>query len=187
VERLAAGIAGQSGHKVRFADINGDGYADYVIQFDGGGATVSINTKNVGSDSGKRNFEPSVTIAGGVQGVPGSKIQYADINGDGHADYLIVYDGGAVTAYLNNGNLKFDLHGTVATGLQGIPGNRVRLTDVDGDGYADYVIMPVGRNTEPPPPPPTQCQSMFDCEQACPVSQFTSVTLLIPANNPTSF
>ncbi|KAK2780040.1 hypothetical protein FQN52_002265 [Onygenales sp. PD_12] len=98
VKDLAGGIRGQSGDQVRFADIDGDGYADYIVQSDDGAATVSINTKNVGNDDGKRNFEEAVVIAKGVDGVSGDKIQYADINGDGRADYLIVYDGGAVTA-----------------------------------------------------------------------------------------
>ncbi|KAK2800926.1 hypothetical protein FQN51_005861 [Onygenales sp. PD_10] len=98
VKDLAGGIRGQSGDQVRFADIDGDGYADYIAQSDDGAATVSINTKNVGNDDGKRNFDEAVVIAKGVDGVSGDKIQYADINGDGRADYLIVYDGGAVTA-----------------------------------------------------------------------------------------
>ncbi|KAF7556172.1 hypothetical protein G7Z17_g1584 [Cylindrodendrum hubeiense] len=124
VKGFAAGIDGQSGSKVRFADIDGDGYADYIIQFAGGAANVSINTKNVGSDSDSRNFQGSVTIAGGIDGVAGDKIQYADINGDGRADYLVVYNGGAVTAYVNNGKNKFDHFGTVAAGTQDSAGKQ---------------------------------------------------------------
>ncbi|MEJ2853309.1 MULTISPECIES: hypothetical protein [unclassified Saccharothrix] len=36
-------------------------------------------------------------------GYPGSKSVFRDISGDGRADYLVVYDGGAVRAWLNRG------------------------------------------------------------------------------------
>ncbi|KAL3429083.1 hypothetical protein BDV09DRAFT_180952 [Aspergillus tetrazonus] len=162
VRNFAAGVNGFSGDKVHFADIDGDGYADYVLQAINGSATVSINTHNVGSKSGERNFEPPRLIAGGVDDVPGSKIRYADLNGDGRADYLILYDGGAVTAYINNGDYRFDEYGTVATGVSGAPGSRVVLTDVDGDGYADYVILAVEREL-----PSTGCMVDSDCTGEC--------------------
>lgn len=34
-----------------------------------------------------------------------ARFEFADLNGDGSDDYLIIYGGGAVKAFLNNGNL----------------------------------------------------------------------------------
>ncbi|KAL4863710.1 hypothetical protein BDV12DRAFT_201841 [Aspergillus spectabilis] len=162
VRDFAAGVKGFSGDKVQFADIDGDGYADYVLQAINGSATVSINTGNVGSDRESRNFNPPRSIAAGVDGVAGSKIRYADINGDGRADYLVLYDGGAVKAYINDGNYRFNEYGTVATGVSGAPGSRVVLTDVDGDGYADYVILAVEREL-----PSAGCMADSECRGEC--------------------
>lgn len=173
VRNFAAGVNGFSGDKVHFADIDGDGYADYVLQAINGSATVSINTHNVGSKSGERNFEAPRLIAGGVDDVPGSKIRYADLNGDGRADYLILYDGGAVKAYINNGDYRFDEYGTVATGVSGAPGSRVVLTDVDGDGYTDYVILAVEREL-----PSAGCMADSDCSGECDVSIFSLLFIL---------
>ncbi|KAJ3540811.1 hypothetical protein NM208_g4894 [Fusarium decemcellulare] len=40
------------------------------------------------------------TIAAGVS--PQGPVRYADINGDGKADYLVVFNGGAINAYIND-------------------------------------------------------------------------------------
>ncbi|EGU73679.1 hypothetical protein FOPG_16934 [Fusarium oxysporum f. sp. conglutinans race 2 54008] len=39
------------------------------------------------------------------EGISDSHIEFADVNVDNRADYLIIYGGGAIKAYLNNGNL----------------------------------------------------------------------------------
>ncbi|MFJ8078234.1 FG-GAP repeat domain-containing protein [Streptomyces sp. NPDC096176] len=44
-------------------------------------------------------------IATGV-GASGDQVELADINGDGRDDYLVVDDGGAVRAWLNNGIVR---------------------------------------------------------------------------------
>jgi hypothetical protein len=36
-------------------------------------------------------------------GYPGDKSAFRDISGDGKADYVVVYDGGSVRAWLNRG------------------------------------------------------------------------------------
>ncbi|WLW54163.1 hypothetical protein [Streptomyces sp. YU58] len=36
-------------------------------------------------------------------GYPGDKAAFRDISGDGKADYVVVYDGGSVRAWLNRG------------------------------------------------------------------------------------
>jgi hypothetical protein len=61
------------------------------------------------------------------------------MTGDGLADYLILYDGGAVRAFHNTGNLaddpssrNFDDWGTVASGVSGVSGSAVRFADLNG-------------------------------------------------------
>ncbi|KAK2780754.1 hypothetical protein FQN53_001022 [Emmonsiellopsis sp. PD_33] len=139
-------------NKVHFADVNaptGDGKADYLVIWDGGSVDGYINTGNLNKDGSKRNWEPSHTITPGLNGVTGDKIRFADVNGDGKADLCVLYNGGAVEAYLNTGVLNKDpskrswrpLPGVFAEGVNGVPGSKVRLADLDGDGLADYLVL----------------------------------------------
>ncbi|WP_037903388.1 FG-GAP repeat domain-containing protein, partial [Streptomyces sp. NRRL S-350] len=65
-----------------------------------------------------------------------SRVRFADWDGDGKADYILVNPGGSVRVYLNTGG---DGHGTwqdigqVASGLT-TDASRVRFADIDGDG-----------------------------------------------------
>ncbi|MFI1796472.1 esterase, partial [Streptomyces sp. NPDC020379] len=68
------------------------------------------------------------TFATGV-GQPADKIRFADINGDGKADYLVLQDDGVVNAWINNGGTGhggWTEQGTLATGV-GEPGSKVRI------------------------------------------------------------
>jgi hypothetical protein len=78
----ASGL-GESREKVHFKDMDGDGYADYVILYEGGSVDWARNTHNNGKDKGKRNWEREVTIAPGPDGVPNNRAQLYDIDGDG--------------------------------------------------------------------------------------------------------
>ncbi|MEU3752397.1 FG-GAP-like repeat-containing protein [Streptomyces olivoreticuli] len=134
---FATGV-GQPGDKVRFADINGDGKADYLIVHDNGSVDAWIN--NGGTNHG--GWTEQGTFATGV-GEPGSKVRFADINGDGKADYLTLQDDGVVNAWINNGGTGhggWTENGTFATGV-GQPGDKVRFADVNGDGKADYLVI----------------------------------------------
>ncbi|KAK2800927.1 hypothetical protein FQN51_005862 [Onygenales sp. PD_10] len=136
-------------NKVHFADVNGNGKADYLVIWDAGSVDGYINTGNLNKDGSKRNWEPSHTIAPGLNGVTGDKIRFADVNGDGKADLCVLYNGGDVEAYLNTGVLNKDpskrswrpLPGVFAEGVNGVPGSKVRLADLDGDGLADYLVL----------------------------------------------
>ncbi|KAH8806195.1 hypothetical protein F5884DRAFT_860774 [Xylogone sp. PMI_703] len=164
IKGFAGGINDTSGSKVRFADINGDGYADYILQFDGGSAKFSSNTKNVGSDKDAHNFVGDSTIAEWAGAIEGDKIQYADINNDGFADYLQVFDHGGVEVFLNNKKNTFDPYGSVSGGTDKALGKKVLITDIDGDGFADFVIMDL-----PADPNTRSCQAKDDCSGFCAV------------------
>jgi hypothetical protein len=67
---------------IRFADLNGDGRADYlVVSFDGTvGAYLNLGGPDNGPNAAKVSWLPQGTIASGV-GAIRQGIQFADING----------------------------------------------------------------------------------------------------------
>ncbi|WP_344121757.1 FG-GAP-like repeat-containing protein [Streptomyces blastmyceticus] len=134
---FASGV-GAPGDKVRFADINGDGKADYLVVQDDGVVKAWINN----GGNGHGGWTAFGTFASGVD-EPGSRVRFADINGDGKADYLVVQDYGVVKAWINNGGTKhggWTAFGTFASGV-GEPDDRVRFADINGDGKADYLVV----------------------------------------------
>ncbi|KAH6971314.1 hypothetical protein EDB80DRAFT_692629 [Ilyonectria destructans] len=140
---IAPGV-GEPGHKIQFADLNGDGYADYIVVFDGGAADVYLNQKNIPPNGG-RIWADKETVSGGV-GASGNKIVFADINGNGLAEYIVQYDGGASKGYNNTGNIpdagksrNWEYMGTIAAGVS--PQGPVVYADIDGDGKADYLVV----------------------------------------------
>ncbi len=127
---------GVFGDLIQFADVNGDGRGDYLVvsPFDG-----SVHAwLNEGGDSGAGGWTPLGPIANGV-GSPRRQVRFADVNGDGKTDYLIVNDNGSVTGYLNSGVNSYTKV-PIAAGV-GYPGSQVRFADVNGDGKADYLVV----------------------------------------------
>ncbi len=134
------------GDEIQFADVNGDGKADYlIIDRKTGAVTIELNL-------GGGNWGPATIVASGTGAPAGSKVMFADINGDGFADYLTISSiNGTVTAYMNggvkaDGTLNLYNVGQVAPGV-GAPSLdlAVIFADLDGDGVADYFA--VNRNT----------------------------------------
>ncbi|MBO2010351.1 FG-GAP-like repeat-containing protein [Hymenobacter negativus] len=139
-EALGSAIAGAG-------DVNGDGYADFMIgapgsgtasgtvRFYSGGSTLSFVSLTRGTASDR--FGASLTSAG-------------DTNGDGYADFLIGAPGvssgaGAAHYYLGSStsitaatNPTTMLTGTTAGDAfgQSLSG----ASDVNGDGYADFAV-----------------------------------------------
>ncbi len=93
------GITGTKGQSIRFADLTGEGRDDLISVDSRGRARAWIN-------KGDNKWEAIGEIAPGFdEDLSDSRIEFIDVNGDKRADYLIIYGGGAVKAYLNNGNL----------------------------------------------------------------------------------
>ncbi|WP_018554712.1 FG-GAP-like repeat-containing protein [Streptomyces sp. ATexAB-D23] len=84
---------------------------------------------NTGGD-GRGGWQDNGAIATGSSGWLAGQIRFADINGDGRADYLVLDDNGAVHAYLHTagtaGTVKWADQGVIATGT-GAPGFRVHI------------------------------------------------------------
>ncbi|RYP76005.1 hypothetical protein DL771_002077 [Monosporascus sp. 5C6A] len=138
-------IKGVPGDKVHFADITGDGRADFLVIWDGGAVTAYLNNGNIPPKPGTRIWQDGYSVATGV-GEPGSKVRFADITGDRRAEYLIVYDGGAVKSCNNTGNIpdvgeprNWFAMGVITAGVS--PQGPVRFADINGDGKADYLTV----------------------------------------------
>lgn len=134
------------GANVRFADLNGDGYADYVVVDPATGSiTVALNN---GTDLAAGNGWIQAGTILSVPGATGATVELADLNNDGWADYLVVNQStGAVQAWLNGGPdasapgaWKWTSLGTIAAG-GGNNGWPIVFADIDGDGMADYVVI----------------------------------------------
>ncbi|WP_079008331.1 FG-GAP-like repeat-containing protein [Streptomyces sp. XY431] len=130
-----------SGAQVRFAEINGDNRADYLVVQDNGAVRAWLNTPG---DGGRPSWTSLGVIAPGT-GAPGDHVQFADVNGDGRDDYLVVQDNAAVFAWLNTpgtgGVPSWRSLGLVAPGVPGVTGDLVRFADYDGDGRDDYLVV----------------------------------------------
>ncbi|RSL78301.1 hypothetical protein CEP51_008323 [Fusarium floridanum] len=141
---------------LRFADINGDGVDDYIwVDPETGAPSVRLNMGPDGNDQlgwGWKPLNDGNPIARGA--APGEKVRFADLDGNGRADYIIIdpKDGG-MRGWLNGGpssneyGWNFAEQGRIFQGGIG-PGANVRLADVDGDGFDDYIYLhPGGRTT----------------------------------------
>ncbi|NEA71498.1 FG-GAP-like repeat-containing protein [Streptomyces sp. SID13588] len=132
--RVAAGLTTDPA-RVRFADFDGDGRADYVLINANGSVTVYLNR---GGD-GHGGWSSLGQIATGVT-TDASRVRFADFDGDGRTDYVLINTNGSVTVYLNRGG---DGHGgwsslgQIATGVT-TDATKVRFADFDADGRADY-------------------------------------------------
>ncbi|KAL6359051.1 hypothetical protein LRP88_09250 [Fusarium phalaenopsidis] len=81
------------------------------------------------------------TIAAGVN--PQGPVEYADIDGDGKADYLVVWRGGAVNAYISSYHwLDVDLEDDSGPGSGGNDGGGSGGGDDENDEDDDYEKAP---------------------------------------------
>ncbi|KAL8672053.1 MAG: hypothetical protein Q9168_003480 [Polycauliona sp. 1 TL-2023] len=136
---VATGI-GRDGQGVRFADINGDGKADYVWLSQKGEMEVYLNV--IGENPAK--FVPynnGKFVATGVGGKR-DEIRLADINGDRRADYIRIHqNNGSVDLWTNQVGINpanWIQHGSVASGV-GSSGPNVRFGILTTSGRADYI------------------------------------------------
>jgi len=129
IGQIASGTGPQL--RVRFADVDGDSLADYLIVNDDGSVSWWRNTGNLNKLASSRNFEDKRLFSASV-GASWNNVVIADIDGDGRADYLILYSGGSLKAWKNNPGGTMQELGTIAPGISGVPGDKVRIKDYDG-------------------------------------------------------
>ncbi|WP_327364892.1 C40 family peptidase [Streptomyces sp. NBC_01296] len=124
------------------ADITGDGKADLMVLSTDG--TIGLRP---GSGT---SFGASTTVSAGWQNYLGGagqgRLYYADINGDGKKDLLVLGTDGTLGVRFNNGSgTSFGASVPISSGWQnylGQPGQgRLSFPDINGDGKADLVIQ----------------------------------------------
>ncbi|MFF3017336.1 FG-GAP-like repeat-containing protein [Streptomyces sp. NPDC057939] len=124
--------------RVRFADWDGDGRADYVLVAEDGSVSVYLNR---GGD-GHGGWDLAASVARGLTR-DADQVRFIDFDGDGRTDYALQRPDGPVSVFLNkggDGHGGWQDRGTIATGAT-TDVSRVRWTDFDGDGYADYTVV----------------------------------------------
>lgn len=129
----------------------GDGKADYLwVNPDTGELTCWINNYPGLYSPAGTNQAPRIGIIADGAG-PGNQVFFADMNGNGKADYLVVDPNtGSVTVYWNEGpdptaenGWRFNPGGIIATGVEHANLATLRFADTNGDGRADYVVAGV--------------------------------------------
>ncbi|MEV4252846.1 VCBS repeat-containing protein [Spirillospora sp. NPDC049652] len=141
-----AGTEAGSGRS-RWADLNGDGYADYLTVESDGSVNAYINPRDTSSDGGGSggDWEYRGRIHGpdSTASADPNRVRFADFDGDGRADYLRINPDNSVDADLNkggDGNGGWQRVPAVASGATPDP-KFVRFADMNADGLTDYNII----------------------------------------------
>ncbi|GAA4232755.1 hypothetical protein GCM10022254_33540 [Actinomadura meridiana] len=93
---------------------------------------------------------PRGKIASGTGLADDEEVQFADIDGDGRDDYLVVNDeSGAVKAWINaggdqDGKPGWIERGQIASGVDLGQNDHIDFADINGDGRDDYLVYNVG-------------------------------------------
>ncbi|MER5885895.1 GDSL-type esterase/lipase family protein [Streptomyces sp. NPDC001941] len=120
--------------RIRFADIDGDGRADYVRLLDGD-TKVDVFYNRGGDTPGHDGWEPGGAILTNLKSRTNEQIAFADLNSDGKEDYVALDGDGVPNAWFNTGRADWTERGKIATGT----GGTVAFPELDGDGRADWV------------------------------------------------
>ncbi|SCG60754.1 Repeat domain-containing protein [Micromonospora zamorensis] len=124
--------------RMRFADLNNDGLAEFVrINSDG---TVSA-FRNNGILAGNA-WSAAVVIAASPGTTDPLRMRFADLNNDGLAEFVRINSDGTVSAFRNNGILAGNAW-SAAVVIAASPGTtdplRMRFADLNNDGLAEFV------------------------------------------------
>ncbi|MFE2200833.1 GDSL-type esterase/lipase family protein [Streptomyces amritsarensis] len=138
---VASGV-GAASDQVRFADLNGDKRADYLVIDGQGRARAWLN--NGPADGGGWAWGWKGEVASGV-GATRDQVRLVDLNGDDRVDYLVLGDHGQVRAWMNSGpaaggGWAWKWAGEVASGVGALRDN-IDFADLDGDRRSDYLVV----------------------------------------------
>jgi len=124
-------LSGNDYPSVAVADLNGDGYNDFVVtKYSSSQAVVFLN-----DGDGTFTAQSPLTTGGGPYG----GLVLVDVDNDGDVDIVTAdYDDGTVSVLKNNGDGTFAAKTSVSTGLTNP--DFVSAGDLDGDGDADLAV-----------------------------------------------
>jgi len=152
IDNLGGDFGGFYGPAGSAGDVNGDGFADFVVRDNGLPSDTVAAYVYLGSATGLPTA-PSITLNGRVGPTEtGSVAGVGDVNGDGYADILVGdgyagtgQDMGAVYLYLGGASGSSPDPALTITGPLARFGYSVAgAGDVNGDGYADVVVGDYG-------------------------------------------
>ncbi|KAL8847788.1 MAG: hypothetical protein Q9221_007187 [Calogaya cf. arnoldii] len=145
---LIAGGVGGKRSEIYLADLNGDGRAEYLWVHSDGSVDVWLNQRGPTETSSTLaiKWNPQTRSVGGI-GRDGAGVRFADLNGDGRAEYIYVQDDSQLIVYLNSGSQDNGANAGVinwspqAQTPVGISSTRsqIVLVDVNGDGRSEYL------------------------------------------------
>jgi FG-GAP-like repeat len=138
---IASGLG--PGAHVQFADIDGDGFDDYIFIHPNGGTTIYRNVFSQESLKADRVWVPMPEADASGIGQRPEEISFHDINGDGKADYIWTksIDGSAYVWINNYPNKPTWLEkGQIAGGV-GTSGQNIRYAKLQGTGRASYTAV----------------------------------------------
>ncbi|MCJ1424506.1 hypothetical protein MMC29_002394 [Sticta canariensis] len=132
--------------EIHFADLNGDGRADYLWVNPKTGAIIAyLNTGN-SLAQGWTPVNHGKHIAAGA-GSTGDGVFFADLNGDNKADYIYVHKDGKFSWWRNDGasareNIGWKWHGPIVlhVGASHVSRKNVVFGDINGDGRDDFLF-----------------------------------------------
>jgi len=135
-------------------DVNGDGFADMAIGTESEGKAYIFESRGA-LGLATANDTNANTILTGTSGQFGNSVSLSDVNGDGYADLAVgnfvsreafVFHSRGTTGILTGVSSSADsiLTSTVASSDFGA---RVKLSDINGDGFADLIVSANGEAT----------------------------------------
>ncbi|MFF8915662.1 protein kinase [Streptomyces sp. NPDC015032] len=127
--------------RIRFADVTGGGRDDYLL-IEPDSRTKAWYNRDFQSKDGREYLDWAAPDEISGSAAEAKEIRYADINGDGRADRILVTAKGGARAWINEGAKgaggKFRDIGRIA-GDADVPQKDVQFADIDGDGKADFL------------------------------------------------
>lgn len=136
---------------IHLADLDGDGLCD-LLSVDNTTGAVHMWQNQYNTSSNKFSFTDlgqvtdNTTLCSQGYGTIENDlgVQFADLTGDGKADYLCIEPDGRITGYINNGlssgELSLQSVGQIKSATY-YDRQDIRFGDVNGDGRADLILV----------------------------------------------